>query len=897
MIAQVWSRLFFQGSRVGINLGIVGWVGLIFPVQAEASPLLPLADTSAIVPLENTDHPEVAGNIQVNTQANIQANTQADPGQTAQSLVQAPVQITGVQVETTPQGLQLLLTTESGEFALPLTRTVGNALIAEIPNAVLVLPDAANFQQTDPIPGIALIQVVNLPGDRVRVAMTGSETAPIAEVRLASQQVILNVTPGSAVVTNPEDALQVVVTATRTEETLQNVPRSVTVITQAEIVEQARYSRNLTDILSRLIPGANSPTGSLYRFTLRGRDASVLIDGIPQNTNNFQTFTAPLTTIDPTEIERIEVVRGANSIYGSQATGGVINIITRRPSQDRLSHTIEAGTNAAAGGGDSFLLGDSFGYNLDYSVSGTAGSFEWLGSFSYANSGSFFDAAGERVGFEFNDSDSRTINGLIRLGVNLDDEQRLQFTFNQYDLERDSDFITDYSIADIEGIQTARLIEQPEGTQIIGTEDNLYFITTNATLSYSHDDLLNNRLQGQVFYRRFQSGGGYPFDDAFRGLIYSSFGETEQIGGRLQIETPFNAAETVSLLWGADYDHQTVFQNFNIFDREAFESSDGRIFRKIDEIEYIPRYQFSDLGIFAQLQWELFDRLTLSGGARYVNLSYDVDDYVSYDDRSIEGGTLNADDVVFNAGAIFNLTSAISLFTNFSQGYSFPDLSRVLREPPEGFVDLETSLAEITEPQKVNNYEIGLRGEWEDVQLSLAGFYNYSSSGVSLEFDADRGYNVIRAPQRVYGVEATIDWQPGSWSLGGTASWQEGENDADEDGEFLALDSLTIAPLKLTAYVENETLPGWRNRLQMLYSGGRDRAFNDAVDGAAIDSYVTFDFLSSVALGGGELILGIQNLLNADYFPVDSQYFAPIYDPSNYKAQGRTISLSYRITF
>lgn len=122
-------------------------------------------------------------------------------------------------------------------------------------------------------------------------------------------------------------------------------------------------------------------------------------------------------------------------------------------------------------------------------------------------------------------------------------------------------------------------------------------------------------------------------------------------------------------------------------------------------------------------------------------------------------------------------------------------------------------------------------------------------------------------------------------------------NDEDENGKFLALNSTVIAPLKLTAYVEHETLPGWRNRLQLLYSGNRSRAFDDSIEGAAIESYVTVDYFSSISLFGGELQIGVQNLFNADYFSVYSQNVAPIYDPLNYKGQGRTISASYRITF
>ena len=82
---------------------------------------------------------------------------------------------------------------------------------------------------------------------------------------------------------------------------------------------------------------------------------------------------------------------------------------------------------------------------------------------------------------------------------------------------------------------------------------------------------------------------------------------------------------------------------------------------------------------------------------------------------------------------------------------------------------------------------------------------------------------VIRAPERIYGVEAAMSVKPSpSFALGGTLTLTGGEIDINDDGNYTALDGFRIPPLKLTAYVENETLPGWSNRLQALFSGNRD---------------------------------------------------------------------------
>ncbi|MEM8810760.1 MAG: TonB-dependent siderophore receptor, partial [Cyanobacteria bacterium P01_G01_bin.38] len=119
----------------------------------------------------------------------------------------------------------------------------------------------------------------------------------------------------------------------------------------------------------------------------------------------------------------------------------------------------------------------------------------------------------------------------------------------------------------------------------------------------------------------------------------------------------------------------------------------------------------------------------------------------------------------------------------------------------------------------------------------------------------------------------------------------------DDDGDFLALGSLNVPPYKLGLYVENETTPGWTNRLQMLLVGDRDRAFDDGVDVFEVNSYVTLDLLSSVQLGDGRLTLGVENLLNTDYLPLTSQERVDNFEERRYAAPGTTLSLRYSLTF
>ncbi|MEM9503910.1 MAG: AMIN domain-containing protein, partial [Cyanobacteria bacterium P01_E01_bin.43] len=70
-------------------------------------------------------------------------------------------QITAVQLTPTASGLNVGLSTAEGALEVPPTTMLGNALIVDIPNAALSLPDGEDFQAANPIAGIALITVSN----------------------------------------------------------------------------------------------------------------------------------------------------------------------------------------------------------------------------------------------------------------------------------------------------------------------------------------------------------------------------------------------------------------------------------------------------------------------------------------------------------------------------------------------------------------------------------------------------------------------------------------------------------------------------------------------------------------------------------------------------------------
>ncbi|MPZ37586.1 MAG: TonB-dependent receptor plug domain-containing protein [Rhizobiales bacterium] len=129
---------------------------------------------------------------------------------------------------------------------------------------------------------------------------------------------------------------EITVTATRADRPVSDVPQSMQVVNREEIQAQLEMTSNPSVVLSKLIPGfsVSNQTISGASESFRGRDLLVMIDGVPLNTP-LRDVARIVSLIDLNAVERIEVVAGASSLYGSGATGGTVNFITRRAAEGK----------------------------------------------------------------------------------------------------------------------------------------------------------------------------------------------------------------------------------------------------------------------------------------------------------------------------------------------------------------------------------------------------------------------------------------------------------------------------------------------------------------------------------------------------------------------------------
>lgn len=227
-----------------------------------------------------------------------------------------------------------------------------------------------------------------------------------------------------------ENVEELVVTASRRPQPLSNVGASISVIGEEALVEgQYSFIADALQTLPGLAVNTNGAFGGQTSISIRGADTSqtvILIDGVQLNDVSSPGGGFNFGTLDTNGIERIEVLKGPQSVlYGSDAIGGVVNIITKTGGEEGFGGGAYAEYGAFKsfrGGANVYGGNDAFGFNL-------SGGFSDIQGISKADAR---DGNGEKDGHE-----NVTLRG--RFTAKLGEEFELEAFGSYSDSETDTD--------------------------------------------------------------------------------------------------------------------------------------------------------------------------------------------------------------------------------------------------------------------------------------------------------------------------------------------------------------------------------------------------------------------------------------------------------------------------
>lgn len=649
------------------------------------------------------------------------------------------VQITDVQVMPSEDGLDIVLIMAEGTLASPVFSVVGNAQIAEIPNAVLALSDSNEFQAANPIEGIAFVRVSSLPDNRVQVAITGLNAPPATDVRTEAGSLVLGVVldtiapeGGVAESAIADDALRVLVTAERTPEDVQEVPLSITVLTEQQLEDANINSLDgLADNTPNFtfFPSGTNRTAPFYslrgvtNFNVFSRDGvGFFVDDVPYDFAGFLDQ-------DLIDLERVEVLRGPqNTLYGRSSLGGAINIITRRP-----SNTFEAGIDISYGS-ENIL-------DTQASISGPI--------------------IEDRLFYRLSGSYSRQ-DGFVRntlLDTNVDDGSggtgRAQLRWTPTD---EWEILLNASFADYrEGAEPFVLRESDDPFEVDLDFDGFNDLVTNAQslrVAYRTPDI---RITSITAHRFSSQEGAFDQDATAADLDINAPDFSSRIFTQeLRVQSP-EAAEQVQWIVGGYFETST-FQNDRAFITGLDTPADS--FLPPGENRGDGDTNSRTLAAFGQVSYEVTDALTLTAGLRYedTQTTTDFERVFTSRDGALVLPLLDLDDVEADGSELlprfaidYRFAPSLMAYASITRGYRPPGASFDPISADTAVFDAETSW----------NYELGLKSSWLDDRLivNLAGFYNDVSN---FQFPSIQAGNVVigNADIRIVGGELELMARP-----------------------------------------------------------------------------------------------------------------------------------------
>lgn len=669
----------------------------------------------------------------------------------------------------------------------------------------------------------------------------------------------------------------VVVSASRSNIAADKAPQTVVIIGKAEIARQLAISGNSSDVLSSVLPSYTPSRGKMNGSgeTLRGRAPLILVDGVPQS-NPMRPTGREAHTIDFSMVERIEVIQGANAINGLGATGGTINIITRRPEKGSFNQHIDIQATAPTAQTGS----DVMNYKTSYRLDGRTDKLEYLLAASYEDQGLYLDGKGRPIGSDNTQGDlmdSRTYDVLAKLGYVIDDNQRLQLSLNRYKIKSKASYLV-VAGDRATGLPSVSVKGEPPG---IAPWNDVW----TSSLSYSHANLAGMELSAMVFNQEFEglfgADNSATFQDASIAPVGKLYDQSRAVASKYGSKVGLSRSDLLDGRLKLTVGFDTLFDKGK---QDLYAT--GRT--------YVPESEYRNLSLFLQGEYKLTSQLTLHAGVRKENADLQIDSYqtlAQYKRVKVTGGKLKFNETLVNAGLVYTPLQDITVFGSYSEGFGMPDIGRVLRSiNTQG-----QSIANMhnLEPILTKSIEVGTRvrkGAWD----ADASYFRSDSDFGTRIVPINGAFMMAREKTRIEGVEASVGLRLNATQRAKLAySYTKGRYDSDENGSLDArLDGLNVAPNRLIATWSAD----WNAQMKTFVQA--QHAFRQSFDDPAKDfsGYTLVDATASYRLPKGELRLAVANLFDRDYITYYSQ--SALVEPKRYFAgRGRTLSLGYSLRF
>jgi iron complex outermembrane recepter protein len=524
-----------------------------------------------------------------------------------------------------------------------------------------------------------------------------------------------NASPGIA--GSPEtEALKlgaVVVTATRYEESISTVPANVTVISEKDI--ENATARDIPDML-RTVAGVHvkdvGGNQRKYSVDLRGfgetaeMNTLVLVDG--RRINQADLSATDWSQIPLDQVARLEIIRGgrASILYGDNAAGGVINIITKK------GEGFKTGAEIAGGSYET--------YKANAFVRGSGK------NFSYALSGRYLTSDGYR-----DNSDTLAKDIGINLGYGLGEigAVNLSYGYHKDDTSlpgalKTSDFLKGHDRTDT---------VQPN--DFADTED--YYIKAGPEFYFFTD----SSLKCDVSYRKrdvtFYSSGDWGNSNAGNTIETTSFSPQMVVNEKI-----FGKGNNLTL--GVDYSRAEE-------DIASTSEWNGLISTALAGMEK------KNYGYYIHDEFMLLPHLGLSAGYRYDRAKFEFES-----SGPIKGPDhMTFDEELYTVGINYQLNSKSNLYASFSRSFRYPALDEI-------FDYYSNVIDSSLKPQTSNDFEIGMRHAFTDSLSAGINFFRINTEDeIFLNLRSFANQNMDGDTHR-RGVEASLD-QRFIWGSAGVA--------------------------------------------------------------------------------------------------------------------------------